>query len=305
MQARALYEVLVGPVEADLAELRPRALAWSLDGVLRYVPLAALYDGDRYLVERYRLAVVTPGAQVGSGRAASRRWSAWGFGVSKAIAGFPALPAVAVELSEVVRARQASRGALPGDALLDGAFTRDALWRALSRSRPVVHIASHFRFQPGDASELFLLLGDGGHLTLEELSRHPGLFAGVEILTLSACDTALAGVESRGGELAGLGALAQREGAAAVLATLWPVEDRSTAELMARFYRQAGPGRSKSEALREAQLALLQGEGRVGGDGTRRSAVPVLAEARLGLRRSAPYAHPYFWAPFVLMGDWQ
>lgn len=300
-EARALYEVLIGPVAADLAELRPTTLAWSLDGVLRYVPVAALHDGERYLVERYRLAVLTPAAdQKGTARPA-RPWSAWGFGVSRAMAEFPALPGVRAELGEVVRSKGAGRGALPGDVLLDGAFTRDALWRALSSPRAVIHIASHFQFQPGASSESFLLLGDGGHLTLDEISRRPRLFEGVDVLTLSACDTALVAGQSEGGELEGFGALAQRQGAGTVLATLWPVDDESTRRLMGQFYRRAGPGRSKAEALRQAQLALLRGEGVPPRDGARRSAVAVAAE-RAG-RKGAAYAHPYYWAPFVLMGD--
>jgi hypothetical protein len=103
----------------------------------------------------------------------------------------------------------------------------------LHKRYPVIHIASHFRFQPGDDAKSFLLLGDGGHLTLAELKTWANLFGGVQLLTLSACNTGV----GDGAEVEGFGALAQIQGAKAVVASLWPVADASTSRLMQEFYR--------------------------------------------------------------------
>src|SRR5580700_5086954 len=130
--------------------------------------------------------------------------------------------------------------------------------QALLKHYPVVHIASHFRFQPGNDTQSYLLLGDGGHLSLAELKNSANLFGGVQLLTLSACNTGM----GDGAEVEGFGALAQRQGAKAVVASLWPVADESTSRLMQEFYRirESSAGMTKLEALREAQLRLLRGE---------------------------------------------
>lgn len=309
-QARALYRVLLGPIEADLAAAGAATLLWSLDGVLRYVPIAALHDGERYLVERYRTVSMTT-AQTGrlTDRPA-RQWTAWGFGTSMATPGFKALPGVRDELRAIVRTLDGPRGVLPGEAMLDGAFTREALLAALKRRRrPVVHIASHFEFRPGAPAESFLVLGDGKRLTLREVAQQPPLFEGVDVLSLSACDTAIASGEEGGREVEGFAMLAQKQGAKAVLATLWSVEDQSTRHLMADFYRRHrdDPTMSKAEALRQAQLSLLQGKERASPTLALRSASPVPREGdpsgALAREPSAPYAHPYYWAPFVLIGN--
>ena len=157
--------------------------------------------------------------------------------------------------------------------------------QTLLKGYPVVHIASHFRFQPGNETQSYLLLGDGDHLTLAQLINSTNLFLGVQLLTLSACETGM----GDGTEVEGFGAMAERQGAEAVIASLWPVADASTKMLMHRFYRnrELSPGKTKLEALREAQLDLLSRTKRHG-----RSAPP------------SPYTHPYYWAPFFLMGNW-
>jgi CHAT domain-containing protein len=200
---------------------------------------------------------------------------------------------------------------LPGQMALDERFTLSQLQSVLDN--PVLHIASHFRFVPGsDAS--FLLLGDGSHLTLRDIRARGIRFNRVDLLTLSACETAVGGGHNENGlEVEGLGVLAQKQGARAVLATLWPVADASTGLLMQRFYQlRRKDGTTKVEALRQAQLALLRG---AAGDAENPPAATERGAARATPAASpaAPafpadparrYAHPYFWAPFILMGNW-
>ena len=180
--------------------------------------------------------------------------TAVGLGVSKALGDFPALPAVVDELRDLIRDRETfgrSAGIVPGRVLLDDAFTESTMKGALRQQYPIVHIASHFQFHPGNELDSFLLLGDGQHLTLADLKRAPNLFTGVELLTLSACDTATGSPAANGAEVEGFAVVAQRQGAKAVVATLWPVADTSTQRLMREFYgRRIARHVSKAEAMR-------------------------------------------------------
>jgi CHAT domain-containing protein len=313
--AREFYRILIKPVEKELRSASPQTVAWMLDGTLRYLPVAALHDGKRYLVERFGNVVLTPASRSRLELKPSPAWRALGLGVSEAVGGFRALPAVADELRAVVQEGSGESGALPGHRLLNGAFTRQALEEGREAGYQVMHIASHFDFNPGTAADSFLLLGDGSHLTLEDIRTEPEpLFAGVELLALSACETAMGGKQADGREVDGLGEEVQNLGAEAVLATLWPVADESTAELMAGFYRHRQEQRlSKAEALREAQLALLKGRsGATAATQGPRGAIPAEGgrQATAGAPHFAfdptkPYAHPYFWAPFILIGNWR
>jgi CHAT domain-containing protein len=283
---------------------------WSLDGVLRYLPLAALYDGQQYLIERYRVSVVTLAGDSRLKDRPDRKWNGAGFGVTKAYEGLPPLPLVSAELAGIIATKPGDAGVLAGEIKLNGAFTQQALRETLGKGYAVVHIASHFRFQPGNEMQSYLLLGDGGHLSLAELKSSENLFGGVQLLTLSACNTGM----GDGTEVEGFGALAQRQGAKAVIASLWPVADSSTKVLMQKFYRirESSPGKTKLEALREAQLELLGGSiQRATGTAPARAAIQEPVESRVAVEAPhfrvdprSPYAHPYYWAPFFLMGNW-
>ncbi len=267
-----LYKILMAPMAEDLRQAKAQTLMWSLDGTLRYVPIAALYDGEHYLVEQYRVSVMTLASNARLKDLPDRAWSEAGFGVTKQHEDNAPLPEVAAELDGV-------QEILHGEIKLDEQFTESSMRATLLKHFPVVHIASHFRFMPGDQSKSFLLLGDGAHLSLEQIKTLPNLFSGVQLLTLSACNTGV----GDGTEVEGFGTLAQRQGAKAVIASLWPVADTSTSRLMQEFYRlrESTPGMTKLEALREAQLELLRGKA-----------------------ESASYSHPFYWAPFFLMGNW-
>jgi len=302
-KAQELYRILIPEALAtDLKQARAETLMWSLDGPLRYVPVAALYDGKQYLIEKYRTAVFTPASNARLKEVPQTTWRGVAFGVTQAHPGFEALPSVSDELRSIVREKPGETGVLEGRRLIDGQFTRASLDRELALSYPVVHVASHFQFRPGDETRSFLLLGDGGELTLADLKAADTIFAGVDLLTLSACSTGLGDVKtSDGSEVESFGVLAQRKGAKAVVASLWPVADQSTGMLMSEFYRirESNPSLTKVEALRRAQMRLLRGE-------IKRSA----SEAPRGVSVSSEppasrdYRHPYYWAPFFLMGNW-
>ena len=176
------------------------------------------------------------------------------------------------------------------------------------------HIASHFKFQAGTEADSFLLLGDGSKLSLKDIRTRFG-FAGVDMLTLSTCETGFGGgQDSNGREVEGFATLAQNKGAKSVLATLWPVADQSTSRLMQTMYRSRDKDQmSKAAALQKAQLRLLKGnDGAVEAqtaDVWRGLARPATARSASSLptftvKTRAPHAHPYYWAPFILMGNW-
>jgi CHAT domain-containing protein/Tfp pilus assembly protein PilF len=307
--AQELYRIIVGPVAKDLEQAHAQTLMWSLDGALRYIPVAALHDGEHYMVERFRNVIFTPATQANLKDQPRAQSKGLGFGVSKAHGDFNALPSVPEELRSIFRedsatpapASSETQGVLAGKVLMDEQFTNDALKSALRLRYPVVHIASHFAFKPGDETDSFLLLGDGSRLSLTQIKSATNLFGGVDLLTLSACDTASGGAGGDGREVEGFGVLAQRQGAKAVVASLWPVSDASTRLLMQEFYRLRGEGEgmTKAEALRRAQLALLHGDA-TGGGVARGLRVPGSGD-----NPATKFSHPYFWAPFILIGNWK
>src|SRR6202011_3425566 len=155
------------------------------------------------------------------------------------------------------------------------------------------------------------LMGDGSVLPLSQMKKLPNLFGGVQVLTLSACNTGVGDNTADGKEVEGFGVLAQRQGAKAVIASLWPVADTSTSRLMQDFYRirESAAGITKLEALRQAQLGLLRGTVEVQKRSTADRSLIHEATGNVqapAFKRDAKaqYAHPYFWAPFFLMGNW-
>jgi CHAT domain-containing protein/Tfp pilus assembly protein PilF len=303
--ATAMYEVLVAPIAADLEKAGAKTILWSLDGPLRYVPTAALRDpSGRWLVEGYRTAVITSAMSGGTRvQATAKKLRVLGAGVTKAHEGFQPLAAVDREVRAVVRDAGNPGGALPGKRLMDERFTKEAWLRELDGSWPVVHVSSHYVFSPHVGGS-FLLLGDGSRLSLKELAeaKEPP-FTKVDLLSLSACQTgagADGSAELSGAEVDGLAMVAQRRGAGAVLATLWPVDDPATATMMADFYRRYGTGKvARAEALREAQLAMIHASKPGASGGANRGARNV-ADADARPRDST---HPYYWAPFILLGS--
>ncbi len=311
--AQALWKMLIEPVQADIMASGAQTLVLSLTDNLRYLPFAALQAPDgRYLVQDHALALWAAAADV-TPSAGKTAWQVTGLGLSEARPGFSALPAVPNELAAIVRTGPTDPdGVLPGTVALDQQFTRERFEQALTGRGNVLHVASHFDFKPGDESRSVLLLGQGEPISLGQLAVMD--FSEIDQLTLSACDTATGGgVNENGAEVEGLAAIVLRQRAGAVLATLWKVADESTATLMRDFYAkrsaEQGRGLSRAQALRQAQLAMLQGAPTAG-----LAQQPERGASRVGATGQAlqqqpvdparPWAHPYYWAPFVLSGSW-
>lgn len=275
--ARQLERFLIAPIAEVIEAAGLMVLGLVLVGALRYLPFAALHDGERHLIERVAL-VMQIGAARRAGVAAEltprRDWYLAGLGVAREIPPHRPLAMVADELSRIVAdPQEGTAGIFPGRIHLDAAFDLTTLATAV-REHPVVHVASHFVLAPAHPAQSYLLLGDGSTLTLDGLRDAAFAFDRVDLMTLSACETAMGG--GSGGEIEGIGALVCRQGARAVLATLWPVADASTPLLMEGFYRACRSGAWKHDALRAAQCAMIAAGGET--------------------------AHPYHWAGVILMG---
>jgi CHAT domain-containing protein len=267
-----IYNWLIRPAEDDLASSKIATLVFVLDGPLRNLPMAALYDGQQYLLEKYSVAI-SSGLQLFPQGLETQHLNILTAGITEARQGFSALPGVQEEIAEIISEVQSA-------VLLDREFTRQAFQEKINnQSFRVVHLATHGQFS-SNPEDTFLLTWDN-KLSIQDFDllfqkRRVGLLQPIELLVLSACQTASGDNRAT----LGLAGLALRSGAYSTLASLWSVNDQSTAALMSEFYRQlVQPNRpiSKAEALRQAQLAL---------------------------RTNPLYDHPYFWAAFVLVGNW-
>ena len=268
--AQQLYTWLIRPLEADLQAFDLKTMVFVPDGPLRTIPMAALHDGKEFLIRKYATAT-TPGLDLTDPRPLQRtRARVLAVGITEAVQGFPELPHVQREL-------QTLNQLYDGDTLLNHAFKMSRVEQEL-RDHPftILHIASHGQFSD-EVEKTFLLTFDD-KLTMDRLDQLVGLFRfrddPLELLTLSACQTA-AGDDRAALGLAGI---AIKAGARSALATLWFINDRASADLVAEFYRELnGAEVSRAIALQRAQLKLLDN--------------PI-------------YEHPGYWAPFLLLNNW-
>ncbi|MCU0240228.1 MAG: CHAT domain-containing protein, partial [Pyrinomonadaceae bacterium] len=280
---KTLYDLLIKPLETDFLSNNPNKIVWSLDGVLRYIPISALFDGKDYLVNRFaniqvNLAVdkkILVDKNIGN--------SAVGLASSKAFENLSSLPTAKNELDcifedekKLIINSTCEKGLIKGKKFADDDFTRDVFEDALRKYR-LIHLTSHFVIQTGDNSKSFLLLGGGENRKYTMQSFAKQNLENVETLVMSACDTA--NFSSDGSEFESFATMAQKQGAKTVIATLWTVADVSTSKFMKEYYRVYNfENLDKSESLQKAQLALY---------------------------RSKKYSHPFYWSPFVLFGNWQ
>jgi CHAT domain-containing protein len=274
-QSQQIYNWLIRPAETELAKSGIKTLVFVLDGALRNVPMAVLYDKQqqKYLVEKYAIAL-TPGLQLLDPKPLQQvQLNVLTAGVveERTIDGRKFLP-----LENVPRELEGIQSEIHSSKeLLNQQFTETNLQDQLMAAPfSVVHLATHGEFS-SDPEKTFILTWDAllnvnefDHLLRDSNEKRSST---IELLVLSACKTA----EGDKRAALGLAGVAVRAGARSTLATLWSVDDRSTADLMSEFYRELNAGVNKAEALQRAQLAVFAKE-----------------------------KSPYFWAPFVLLGNW-
>jgi CHAT domain-containing protein/Tfp pilus assembly protein PilF len=268
--AQKLYDWLIRPLEADLAAAPIDTLVFVPDGALRTIPMTALHDGKQFLVAKYAVGI-TPSLNLSDPRPLERQnMKVLAVGVTEAVQGFPALPNVAAELQEL-------QTLLGSQNLLNREFLAANFEKKLKDEQfSIVHIASHGEFG-NDVENTFLLTFDD-KLSLDRLNQMVGVFRfrddPLELLTLSACDTA-AGDDRAALGLAGM---AIKAGARSALATLWNINDAAAVDLVLDFYREIkNPTISRAVALQRAQMKLI---------------------------KNPRYEHPGFWSAFLMINNW-
>jgi len=274
-----VHSWLVQPIEAQLAKSGVKTLVFVLDGSLRNIPMAVLYDGKQYLIEKYAVAL-SPGLQLLDSKPLPQgRLKALTAGLSIAPTGspYPPLPAVRSEFKLIRQAGVAT------NQLLDQKFTSKALAREIDSSTfNVVHLATHGQFS-SQAKNTYILAADGpinvnqldNLLRAAYTGQSPRSRNEIALLVLSACETAAG---DRRAAL-GLAGVAIQAGARSTLASLWQIDDQATAVFIGEFYRElAKAGVTKAEALRRAQIAFL--------------------------KQYPNYNRPSYWAAYVLVGNW-
>ena len=271
--SQQIYDWLIRPLESQANLKQTKTLVFVLDGILRNIPMSALYDGNQYLIEKYAVTL-SPGLQLMAAQSLkSNNIKALVAGISKARSGFSPLPGVKSEVKKI------SEKVNSASTLLNEKLTEARLANNLKKgSANVVHLATHGQFS-SRLDETFLLTWDG-QINIKELSellqnRQSRESQNIDLLVLSACDTAAG--DNRA--VLGLAGLAVKSGARSTIASLWPVKDRTTVILMNSFYENLlKPGTKKAEALRQAQLYIM---------------------------KNTDFHEPFFWSAFVLVGNWQ
>ena len=295
-------------LEGILKNDNTTALLWSLDRPLNAIPMAALYDAatKQFLIEKYQTAVFTRSDE----ELFKRELKPWlhgiGLGTSTQFTGLDPIRGAEASLAAIFGDKATKQtGVLTGKTVVNKQFTAKTL-ENLDGQWPLVHVVSHFVLTAGDSRSSFLLLGDGERYSLAKMRETPDLFAGVELLAVPICDTAVHDSDYYGKEIETMADLAQRLGANSVLASLWKVSYDVTPKLMLRFYELAQAHRdwSKAELLRQAQLSLLRGEIRIDSNAnvTRGQCGPRVQSRSLSIAK-APFAHPFYWSAFVLYGN--
>ncbi|MBC6417650.1 MAG: CHAT domain-containing protein [Prochloron sp. SP5CPC1] len=299
--SQQLYQWLIAPIEDELKAQGIEVLVLSMDSGLRGLPVAALHDGEQYLVEKYALAIVPCFGLADIGYTDIRDTQIIAMGASE-FTNLNPLPSVPLELATIA-------GKIwSGKYFLNREFTVENFTRQnQQQSFGIIHLATHGEFKPGRPENSYIQFYDR-KLTIpqfRQLATELGWIdadtAPIELLVLSACRTAV------GDEMAELGfaGLAVAAGVKSVLASLWYVSDAGTLALMTEFYSQLSQAPIKAQALRRAQLAVLKGEVYIENgflylsNGERMPLPPeIVSQSNLDL------SNPFFWSAFTLIGNW-
>jgi len=278
-EAQQLYTWLIRPIEDTLTQQNIQNIIYLPDGVLRYIPIATLHDGNQWFTQKYQSHNVTatslddlnrtnanqPNILAGAFTDAS---PAHNIQIGQQQYAYPGLPAAREEINNLLSLSPSTI------ALLDQDFTpRNTL--SAAKSNQIVHLATHANFIPGQPEASFVLFGDGSTVNMRDIGQWQ--LPNVDLVVFSACQTALS-IEGDGKEILGLGFQIQQTGAGAAIASLWAVDDTATAALMNQFYIALSEGKTKAAALRQAQQKLIE---------------------------SDYFSHPHDWAGFILIGNGQ
>ncbi|MEM6434697.1 MAG: tetratricopeptide repeat protein [Cyanobacteria bacterium P01_D01_bin.115] len=325
-------------IPQDLDDLFQQAgienLVFALDQQLRYIPMAALHNGEQYLIERYTFSTVTAAWLTPTANPLPpnpTEVSILGLGLSQEVFDddpnddipyFGPLHHVPTELDGIIRrpGDDDPNGVYPGLDLLNQDFDESAFYRLKIDGHQILHIATHGVFVPTNLYSSYLMLGTREDWRISEMQNIGQHFTDLSLVVLSACETALGGDQQSaadaealdGREISGIAQTFLDAGADAIIASLWKVSDGSTSALMQQFYIELAKGTEAnpvtfSAALRQAQVSLLTGDVDPAVAETLRSIVewgdrPDLPEGEAA-DTIPDLSHPFYWAPFTLIGN--
>ena len=305
---KTLYDCLIKPLEekGEWQKNNIKNLVIAADRTINYIPIAALHDGKQFLIEKYATSNILNAGLTDVTDRLPKDPTILGIGISAPLDNFSALPNVETELNTIIRTPTNPLGLYPGNLSLNQNATPAQLKTNLKQPYNILHIATHGQFNPTEPNDSFLLFssgtpGKGDRYTINRIDEQQEALRKIHLVILSACQSATGQSATTGIEIQGLSAAFVRDRAKSVIASLWNVDDASTALLMQQFYKNLTPGTTKAQALQKAQLQFILG------NLTAKDAPP-----RAGGRPFIPnqpavnsYLHPYYWAPFLLIGNSQ
>ncbi len=292
--AQQLYQLMILPVEYHLRTHKIDTLILCVGPELRSFPFAGLHDGQKYLIEKYAITRI-PGFNLTNWNYTPlelEKAQILAMGASVFLNDSP-LPGVAAELSAI------TPQLWTGVTLLNQEFTLTNLKKE-RQTRPysIIHLATHAKFNPGDSSNSYIQFSDTRlNLTqMKELNWHQ---PPVNLLVLSACNTALGDINA---ELGFVG-LAIQSGVNSAIGSLWQVSDLGTLGIMSEFYWQLKTNPLKAEALRQAQIAMIQGQIRWREGHLETPRAKIFVPSALIKSETLDFSHPYYWSGFSLVGN--
>lgn len=291
--AQYLYDVLIRPLEKELNEKGIANIAFVMDEGLRALPIAALHDGEQFLIEKYSVGLMPSFSLTNTSAYVppkNNQLIAMGASEFENANDLPSAPLEAQIIASDIWG---------GDVLLDSEFTVANLIAARERTPyGIVHLATHGEFLPGNQDSSYIQFQDQkvslADLTALNLNDPP-----IELLVLSACRTALG---DRQAEL-GFAGLALASGAKSALGSIWDVSDAGTMGLMTQFYKELRTSPIKAEALRLAQIAMLRGETSFNDNTLNTRGEDIFLPENNRRLQNQDLTHPYFWGSFTLVGN--
>lgn len=290
--ARLIHQWLIEPLEPFLEAENIDTLLLCTGEKLRSLPFAVLHDGEQFLVEKYNLARIPAFNLTDTSYQESSGGQILAMGTSE-FEELPPLPGVTVELNTIVPKLWSGRKIVNQD------FTIANLIAAHQQGNfEIVHIASHSLFNPGAPENSYIQFSDR-KLTLDKIAKLKLDQPQVDLLVLSACQTAIGNKEAE----YGFAGLAMQAGIKSALASLWSIDDAGTVALMSEFYQQLKSTPIKSAALRQAQVNLLQEKVFIEGNSVRGVGVEVDLPAISTAAAPQNFSHPFYWAGFTIIGN--
>ncbi|PZO38864.1 MAG: hypothetical protein DCF19_15435 [Pseudanabaena frigida] len=288
--AQKLYDWIMRPIDAELQARKIDTVVFVMDSGLRVIPPGALHDGKQFLIERYAAVNIAALRVTRLEDRDRKNTRILAMGLTEAVGGFSALPSVDVEI------RTISSELLAGNPFLNKEFTVSNLQaQRLLNDFGIVHLGTHGKFVSDTDKDSFIQFWDR-RLTLDRIPKLRFDNPVVEMLTLSACETAV-------GNNLGISGLAVESGARSVLASLWAISDAGTAPFMINLYQLFPKAKTKALAIQQAQRSLLDGTIKIeNGKIIGIEGIPAISMPK-GVG-AVDLRHPFFWSPFILVGNW-